>query len=192
MPNNASNLYYSFSYGGIGFIILNSNDQAIDDVVQTNWLNQTLIQFSQKNTFNFAYMHHPLVNELRTDDYFTENWRPLFEKYNVSIVFAGHDHFYERSYPILNSSSLEYNDSEFYNYININDSIYVTTGGAGAPLKVVRSNEFIAETINAYHFLLVDIKKNTITSTFSLETWVMPGDFNNLYLYDNITITKYN
>lgn len=192
MQNTATNRYYSFSYGGIGFIILNSNNEAIDDDVQTNWLNQTLIQFSQKNTFNFAFMHHPLVNELRTDLYFTENWRPLFEKYNVSIIFAGHDHLYERSYPILNSSTLKYDNSELYNYININDSIYITTGGAGAPLKIVHSNGFIAKTISGYHFLLVDIEKNIITSTLSLETWVMPGDFSNLYLYDNITITNFN
>ncbi|MHA1255377.1 MAG: hypothetical protein ACTSPS_07225, partial [Promethearchaeota archaeon] len=59
MQNTATNRYYSFSYEGIGFIILNSNNEAIDYDVQTNWLNQTLIQFSQKNTFNFAFMHHP-------------------------------------------------------------------------------------------------------------------------------------
>jgi len=191
MRNNATNRYYSFSYGDIGFIILNSNGETVDDDVQTDWLNQTLIDFSERNVFNFALMHHPLVHD-RSYSYHRDNWRSLFEKYNISVIFAGHDHLYERSYPIVNSLTLEHDDSEFYDYMNINDSIYITTGGAGAPLHNVHSNGFIAETIKGYHFLLVDIEKNAIKSTFSLETWVMPNDFSNLYLYDNITITKNN
>ena len=43
--------YYSFNYGGVGFIILNSNSYTVGEDDQTNWLNQTLIQLSQENTF---------------------------------------------------------------------------------------------------------------------------------------------
>ncbi len=183
--------YYYFNYGGVGFIILNSNDYTVGDDDQTNWLNQTLIQLSQENTFNFVFLHHPLLHTSRSSDYHQEHWKPLFDKYNVSLILCGHNHHYERSYPMINSSKLDdYDNSEQYNYTNLNDSIYIVTGGAGAPLYSVYNYDFIAEKEEAYHFILVDVKKEIAKMTISLESWGMPNDFGPLYLIDNITITK--
>lgn len=92
---------------------------------------------------------------------------------------------------MTNSSKLEYDDSEQYNYINLNDSIYIVSGGAGAPLYSVYNYNFIADKEEAYNFVLVDVKKDYTKTTVSLETWGMPNDFGNLYLIDNITITKF-
>jgi len=193
MPNTAINRYYSFSYGDVGYVILNSNkddDNYNDD--QTDWLNQTLIQLSQKNTFNFAFLHHPLLDATRSFSYHRLKWKPLFDKYNVSIIFCGHNHFYERSYPMTNSTTLEFDKSELYNYENLNNSIYIISGGAGAPLYSVNGYNFIANTNRTYHFVLVDVKKEVTKTTLSLEAWGMPEDFGNLYLFDNISITKSN
>ena len=192
MRNNYSydSRYYSFSYMDIGFIILVSNPYAAGYVPQTEWLNQTLIQFSQKNLFNFVFLHHPLLNDLRTDGYFIENWKPLFDKYNVSLIFCGHDHHYERSYPMTNSTNLEYDGSELYNYTNFDNSVYITSGGAGAPLYDFPKKPFIAKIKKAYNFVLVDVKKEVSKTTISLETWCMPEDFGDLYLFDNITISN--
>ncbi|MFX1393126.1 MAG: purple acid phosphatase family protein [Promethearchaeota archaeon] len=193
MRNNysLSNRYYSFSYMGIGFIILNSNDYTAGDYVQTEWLNQTLIQFSQENVFNLAFLHHPLLH-VRSNPYHRDNWNPLFEKYNVSIIFCGHNHNYERSYPITNSTfnSIEYDNSELYNYTNLYDPIYIVTGGAGAPLYPCYDYEFIAKTESAYNFLLIDVKEEGTKTTLSLETWCIPQNFGSLYLFDNVTISK--
>ncbi len=189
MRNNYHNRYYSFSYMDIGFIILNSNKYTEVDDEQTEWLNQTLIQFSQENLFNIAFLHHPLL-DTRSHAYHRNNWKPLFDKYNVSLIFCGHNHHYERSYPMTNSTILEYDGSELYNYTNINDSVYITAGGAGAPLYDVYNYPFIAKTEKAYNFVLVDVKKEVSKTTISLETWCMPNDFGPLYKFDNITISK--
>lgn len=180
----------SFSYMDIGFIILDSNDYAAEYAPQTEWLNQTLIQFSQENLFNFVFLHHPLLNVDRVHENFIINWTRLFDKYNVSLIFCGHDHHYARSYPMTNSTALEYDGSELYNYTNLNNSVYVTAGGAGAPLYEFPKKPFTAKIKKAYHFVLVDVKKEVSKTTISLETWCMPEDFGNLYLFDNITITK--
>jgi hypothetical protein len=192
MPNTAINRYYSFSYGDVGYVILNSNkdDNNYNDD-QTDWLNQTLFQLSQKNTFNFAFLHHPLL-DTRSYLYHREKWKPLFDKYNVSIIFCGHNHFYERSYPMTNSTTLEFDNSTLYNYENLNNSIYIISGGAGAPLYQVNDYDFIANTNKTYHFVLVDVKKDVEKTTLSLEAWGMPENLGNLYLFDNISITKWN
>ena len=190
MYGTQNNRYYYFSYGGIGFIILNSNSYTVGDDDQTNWLNNTLIQISQKNSYNFAFLHHPLLHS-RSYDYHREQWRPLFDKYNITCVFCGHNHHYERSYPMTNSSKLEYDNSERYNYTNLNESIYIVTGGAGAPLYEVNNDNFVAKSEKAYHFLLVDVKKESTKTSISLESWGMPNDFGALYLIDNITLTKF-
>ncbi len=191
MYGTQNNRYYYFSYGEIGFIILNSNEYTEGDDDQTNWLNQTLIQLSQKKTFIFTFLHHPLLNISRSYDYHREHWKPLFDKYNVSLIFCGHNHHYERSYPMINSTTLEYDDSEHYDYTNLNDSIYIVAGGAGAPLYSVSNDEFIAESEKASNFVIVDVKKEPTKTHISLESWVMHNDFGPLYLIDNITLTKY-
>ncbi len=192
MMSNGTNRHYSLSYEGIGFIILNSNDYTINDDVQTNWLNQTLIKFSKENTYNFAFMHHPLLNDSRSYLYHREKWRPLFEKYNVTCIFAGHNHHYERSFPIINCTTLEYDDSEFYNFTHPIKPIYFVSGSCGAPLYSVNTQDYMAKTTKNYHFLLIEVSEKDMKSTISLETWVMPEDFGDLYLADNITITRWN
>ncbi len=182
--------YYSFSYMDIGFIILVSSPYAHDYAPQTEWLNQTLIQFSQENLVNFVFLHHPLLHDARTHVYFRENWKPLIDKYNVSLIFCGHDHHYERSYPMTNSTNFEYDGSELYNYTNLNNSVYITAGGAGAPLYTFPQQPFIAKIKKAYNFVIVDVKKEVSKTTLSLETWCMPDDFGDLYKFDNITISK--
>ncbi|MFX0186420.1 MAG: purple acid phosphatase family protein [Candidatus Hodarchaeota archaeon] len=203
MGNNYTNRYYSFSYGGIGFIILNSNKYAEGDDIQTDWLNQTLIQFSQENLFNLVFLHHPLLHDERAgeSDYYRANWRPLFEQYNVSIIFSGHNHHYERSYPIINSSvnpeTIEFNNSTLYNYTYLNDPIYIVSGGGGHLLYEpdrckCSTHDFRAKFEKALHFLLIDVKKKATRTTLSLEAWGMPTDFGDLFLFDNFTISKQN
>ncbi len=187
MISTENNRYYAFSYGDIGLIILNSNSYTIDDDDQTDWLNETLFQFSQKNSFNFAFMHHPLLHN-RSQSCHREKWRPLFEKYNVSCIFAGHNHHYERSYPITNLDLLEFDNSELYRYKNLKNPIYFVSGSAGAPLYDLYDFDFIAKNQKAYHFILVEIKKELDKTTLSIEVWGMPEDFGDLYLFDTITI----
>ena len=133
----------------------------------------------------------------RSNSYHRDNWKPLFDKYNTTLIMCGHNHHYERSYPMINSSVplSDFDNSELYDYTNLNNSIYIVTGGAGAPLYPVYDPviyPFIAHKNQTYHFVIVDIKEEITEKTLSLEAWGMPNDFNNLYLFDNITITKSN
>jgi hypothetical protein len=190
MTNNESNRYYCFSYADVGFIILNSNAYAKnDEEEQTNWLNETLKIFSQKNKFNFAFLHHPLLHD-RIDPYFKEKWNPLFDKYNVTCIFCGHNHHYERSYPMINSSTLEYDDSQRFNYTDIDNSIYIVSGGAGAPLRNLNFIDFIANNERTYNFQLLNFVEQNEKAIINIETWGMPETIGDLYLIDNITITK--
>jgi predicted MPP superfamily phosphohydrolase len=66
---------------------------------QIAWLEKELE--SSREDWKIPYFHHPLYSsgmhgseeDLRTV------LEPLFIKYNVSVVFAGHEHFYERIKP---------------------------------------------------------------------------------------------
>ena len=67
-----------------------------------------------------------------------EAWCSLFEQYDVDIVFAGHDHDYERTIPI-------------------NDVVYIVTGGGSAILYGVDMRKWLAYAEATYHFCLVKI-----------------------------------
>ncbi len=192
MNNTETNRYYTFSYGGVGFIILNSNSYTVGDDNQTDWLEETLIQLSQENPFNIPYMHHPLLSS-RSYSYHRTNWRPLFERYKVPCVFGAHNHHYERSYPIINYDTLYFNGSELYNFTELEYPMYIATGGAGAPLYSLYDYDYIAKNHMAYHFTLIDIKTEGNKTTFSLEAWEMPVngvEYGDPYLFDNITIIR--
>ncbi len=194
LPSNGLNsYYYNFSIGPISFIGLNTER---DTSVQTTWLEEVLKKNNQDNDtlWQIAYMHQPFFNSMsgrldRSD--LIAAWCPLFEEYNLDLVFAGHNHYYERSYSM--NSLKQFDDSSSYNLENPSNPMYFITGGAGAPPYVRDTNPSYAPFYNStYHFIIVDIIVDDIKeeTTLSLETWAMPNDYSGIYLIDNITIVK--
>jgi len=194
LPSNGINSrYYNFSIGPINFIGLNTERDISE---QTPWLEEVLKNSHKDNDtlWNIAYMHRPIFNSMndrpdRSD--LIAAWCPLFEEYNFDFVYAGHNHYYERSYPM--NSLKQFDDSSSYDFENPSNPMYFITGGAGAPLYDRDTNPSYAPFYSkTYHFLIVDINVDDIKeeTTLSLETWAMPNDYSEIYLIDNITIVK--
>ncbi|MFO7795146.1 MAG: metallophosphoesterase [Promethearchaeati archaeon] len=189
--------YYSFVFGNCGFVILNSNGyyDLYQEDNQTDWLNKTLYEYSKENEINFVFLHHPLLST-RSEIYHRTDWPPLFQKYNVTCVFSGHNHHYERSYPIINQSSLDpenytFDDSDKYNYEYLYDPIYIVSGGAGAPLYDTYDYDYIARAEKIHHFCFLEIIQQTTHTIISLEAWGMPiinSTYGDLQMFDNFTI----
>ncbi|HET9371272.1 MAG TPA: metallophosphoesterase [Vicinamibacterales bacterium] len=67
---------------------------------QLTWIENELK--GSNDDWKIAYFHHPLYSSGERHGSETELRKvlePLFIRYNVSVVFAGHDHFYERLKP---------------------------------------------------------------------------------------------
>jgi hypothetical protein len=89
--------YYTFSKGSATFFVL---DTTYVDRAQLDWLERELSGSHAR--WKVAYGHHPMYSsggrhgsevDLRT------LVEPLFIKYGVDVVLAGHEHFYERIRP---------------------------------------------------------------------------------------------
>jgi predicted MPP superfamily phosphohydrolase len=97
--NMDGKLYYSFkpSTQSVRFFALESTYL---DPEQVAWFEKELQ--GSNSDWKIAYFHHPPYSSgdrHGSDTRLREVLEPLFVKYNVSVVFAGHDHFYERVKP---------------------------------------------------------------------------------------------
>jgi predicted phosphodiesterase len=89
--------YYTFEKGNVKFFVLDSTRV---DGPQLEWLDKELA--SSGSEWKIAYFHHPLYSTGGThgpEVAVREVVEPLFIKYGVDVVFAGHEHFYERIKP---------------------------------------------------------------------------------------------
>jgi hypothetical protein len=89
--------FYTYQKKDVRFFVLDSNYMDKD---QQRWLEKELSE--SKSKWKIAYFHHPIYSsggrhgsevDLRSIV------EPLFIKYNLNVVFAGHEHFYERLKP---------------------------------------------------------------------------------------------
>ena len=89
--------YYTFVRGEVRFVVLDSN---MMEPAQLAWADQILAAATEP--WKIVYFHHPLYSnggrhgsniELRVA------LEPLLVKHGVAVVFAGHEHIYERSKP---------------------------------------------------------------------------------------------
>jgi predicted MPP superfamily phosphohydrolase len=89
---------YAYKKGDVHFFVLDSNYM---DPAQLQWL-QNELQKSAGNEWRICYFHHPLYSSGKTHGSALELRKllePLFIKYGINVVFAGHDHVYERVKP---------------------------------------------------------------------------------------------
>jgi len=96
--NMDGNLYYSFTpHPDVRFFALESGYMEPE---QVEWLESQLK--GSNEAWKIAYFHHPLYSSGQrhgSDIRLRQAIEPLLVSYNVSVVFAGHDHFYERVEP---------------------------------------------------------------------------------------------
>jgi 3',5'-cyclic AMP phosphodiesterase CpdA len=89
--------YYSFVRKQVRFLALDSNQL---DPRQRAWLDGTLQQAEEP--WKICYFHHPLYSDAArhgSDVSLRVALEPLLTKGGVNVVFAGHDHVYERLTP---------------------------------------------------------------------------------------------
>ncbi len=89
--------YYTFTKGPIRFFVLDSNYM---DRPQLAWLEGELQRSTDR--WKMAYFHHPLYSSGEghgSEVDLRQQLEPLFLKYGMDVVFAGHEHFYERITP---------------------------------------------------------------------------------------------
>lgn len=97
--NMDGKLYYTFrgSKQSVRFFALESTYMDPDQVA---WLEKELT--NSDSEWKIPYFHHPPYSSgdrHGSDARLREVLEPLFLKANVSVVFTGHDHFYERTKP---------------------------------------------------------------------------------------------
>jgi hypothetical protein len=153
LPSNEQ--WYSLDWGRLAHItVLDSEaDPAADQLV---WLENDLASH-QNSTWKFVLFHRPPFSSSSHGSWIEgrQYWCPLFDRYHVDIVFSGHDHDYERSKPI-NYTASEISPQDSYS----DGTMYVVSGGWGAPLSSSGTNWWTAYSLGTYNFLVVDIFAN--------------------------------
>jgi predicted phosphodiesterase len=163
-PSNEE--YFSFDYGNSHFIILNTEDSS--DSAQKTWLESDLQAASSDPSIEWIFVshHRPPYSSggHDSDSGPRDNFVPLYQQYGVDMVFAGHNHFYQRTYP-LNCTDIDnpvVSDwGKNFNYYS--DTIYAVVGRAGAPEYAPNNNPgwFVEETMSGeLHYMKVDVHTN--------------------------------
>jgi acid phosphatase type 7 len=99
----APGLVYHFETGDACFAVLDSTLAAYDSAaaqMQADWLDATLAR--TRASWKFVMLHHPIYpsHPWRDLPALRQRFVPIFDKHHVDFVLQGHDHAYQRTYPL--------------------------------------------------------------------------------------------
>jgi len=178
--------------------MLNSYESYTEGSLQYKWLVNDLAAANirrQEAPWIIVNFHSPMYSSSSGhgggDKAFQEAIEALLEKYHVDLCFTGHDHGYERSYPIYNYI-IKSNEKNYYN--NPKSPIHVLVGIAGAtqdPWLEQKPNWSIhrestsgfvrlqAFQNNSLHFEL--IRFTNLTNQIREEVWIVKSSIETRY-----------
>ncbi len=181
MHTPAPEYWYKFTYGPTEWFIVDSNREVKKGSEQYKWLEAELAKSKAK--WKFVAHHHPPFSS--DEDDYGNRWEGqgtagdvrlrdmvgLYEKYGVDVVWNGHIHSYERSWPILQGKAAE------------KGPIYVVCGGGGGGLETHGPTrpEWSNRIRHGHHYCVVSINKGR----FEMTAFDIEGR-----MFDNLVIQK--
>ncbi len=153
LGDNTGPSWYSFDCADAHFVMLNSCIDITPESDQYKWLVKDLASTTKR--WRFVTLHHPLYSSAShgSNMRLREVLEPLFQRYAVDVVFQGHDHDYERTWPIVSALG------------GGRPVTYVVTGGAGAPLYRVKGASFTAFAKSVRNYCVIDIEDEVMKLT---------------------------
>jgi hypothetical protein len=197
--------YYSFDYQNVHFTVM--SDYVPDEVGSEQYTfvqNDLAKAASDPNIDWIVIVHHehPYASTKNEIIHAAIKWKeayhPLFDQYDVDLVLQGHQHNYQRTYPIKYNDDSPANpiitDRNKSTYTNPEGQIYLTVGTGGASLHNLNGNKapyLITAQDEVYGFLNIDITNNNNdgTTTF-VGAFYSNDDGASEEMTDQFTITK--
>ena len=197
--------YYSFDYGDVHCISINSWDvDRSPDSPMVQWLEEDLA--ANDRIWTIVNFHHPVYdgrNDIDSDNKslnveLRESVVPLFDQYGVDLVLMGHSHTYQRSYLVdghygmsptfdpvtmgINMGDGQVDGDGPYQKVDGKGIVYVISGTAGTVNSVDNLNHPVmyhnSLTLGSF---IVDINHNQLDAKFLTEDGIID---------DYFTITK--
>ncbi|SFM13898.1 purple acid phosphatase family protein [Pelosinus propionicus] len=162
-PESLRRQVYSFDYGDVHFVMLDSQIgeqvQFVPQILesQKNWLEQDLAATNKK--WKIVFLHRPPYHNKvgGANSSVKRAFVPILDKYHVDVVFSGHEHDYARTYPIYNDQVVGSPGK---------GTIYVTTGRSGTKTyndtAASEWNSFFYNPLDEPNYLVVEIKNQIL------------------------------
>lgn len=146
-PSSPSNdeYYYSFDYGDVHFLILNTQADVSSKSEQWKFAEKDLASTNKK--WKVVVFHIPAYcagghgNNKRMQEFTSQ----IFEKYGVDLILTGHCHFYQRN--------------------KVNGIYHLVIGGGGAPLYEPKEAPYVEKSVKDYHYGIIDVNPEKLIIT---------------------------
>jgi acid phosphatase type 7 len=175
--------YYDFQYGNAHFFMIDSNKRVHPASEQYKWLENKLK--ASTATWKFVCHHHPAYSSDEND--YGNLWKGkstrgdrrirrltrLYDRYSVDIVWNGHIHSYERTWPVYKGRVVDTGRG----------TIYMITGGGGGGLESPGpTRPFFQNNVRrGHHYCMIAVNGSTLEfKAFDIEG----------RLFDTMTIKK--
>lgn len=175
--------HYQFTFGNTQFFMIDSNRNIEPGSEQYAWLREELSK--SQAVWKIACHHHPPYSS--DEDDYGNLWKTrtssrgdlrarqlsaLYDEFQVDIVWSGHIHSYERTWPVREGRAVEQKGT-----------VYMITGGAGGGLETAGPfRPFFQNNVkHGHHYCMVMVNGRTMEiKAFDLEG----------RLFDTVTLKK--
>lgn len=174
--------YYKFNYGNLDIFVVDSERPLMRGSEQYQWLDSALA--ASTATWKIVGIHKAVYSSDEDDFGDTTIMRSfrgdiklralpeLYERHGVDIVWCGHIHSYERTYPLVQGKP-----------VLDGGVVYMITGGGGGGLEKAAPwrSPFTAKVYSGHHYCLV----NVFGPTMRIESYTADGQ-----LFDFLELRK--
>ena len=167
-----NNDYYSFDYENIHFLAVTPADLTLaerargvsqetisNDKMQLDFIRTDLKHANDnpETDFTIVFMHLPMYSSIQYPFMdLRDELQPMFDLYGVDLVISGHQHAYERTYPVMFNNTIT--DYEKCSYNNPDGQIYLTVGMGGHSHAKSEQKQPWSVIINHNDFGFLNIK----------------------------------
>jgi len=171
VPNDdpeRTRVFYSYDWGPAHFLVLDYHSAFADDSAQTAFARADLAAARARDVrWLIVYQHLPVYSIGAYADLehpMRERLRGLADEFSVDLVLSGHDHNYQRTFPVGQHVVRDawQGDEAF----SPRGTVYVVTGGGGAVLYGMRRSAaqvpFVARFEARHHAVVLDISPEAL------------------------------